>query len=167
MTTMTTSLVRTRYGDPQDVAAVTALHDRCTDEALYRRFHAPLPHLRTRLVRQLISPDGGWSLLAEQGDQVVGMACTGPLSSVDLEVGLLVEDASQGRGIGSRLLGEVAADATVRGYRALHCLTQPDNDAVLATIRRTGLRFTPVWGGGLLRIEMPLVPVGATLPRRA
>ena len=167
MTAMTTSLVSIRYGEPQDVAAVTALHARCSDEAIYRRFHAPLPRLHGRLARQLLNPDGGFSLLAEQAGRVVGMACAGQLSSVDLEVGLLVEDASRGRGIGSRLLREVAADAAARGCRTLHCLTQPDNDAVLATIRRTGLAHTPVWGDHLLRIEMPLGPVGQALPQPA
>jgi ribosomal protein S18 acetylase RimI-like enzyme len=167
MTTMTTSLVSIRYGAPQDVAAVTALHDRCSDRSLYRRYHAPLPRLPGRLARQLLCPDGGWSLLAERAGEVVAMACAGPLSSTDLEVGLLVQDACQGRGIGVRLLRELATSAAGRGYRALHCLTQPDNDAALATIRRTGLVHTPVRGNGLLRIEMPLQPEERVRPRPA
>ncbi|MGZ4488631.1 MAG: N-acetyltransferase family protein [Nocardioides sp.] len=163
---MTTSLVRTRYGTLGDVAAVTELHDRCSPESLYRRFHAPMSVLAPRLAHQLIAPVGGWSLLAEQGAGVVGMACAGPLSSFDLEVGLFVEDASQGLGVGARLLREVAADASGRGYRAVHCLTQPDNDAVLATIRKAGLPAEPTRAGGLLRVVMPLA-VDTSLPRPA
>ncbi len=161
---MTISLVRTRYGAEADVAPVTAMHARCSAHTLHRRFHAALPHVRDRLARQLLGPVNGWSLLAEHDEQVVGMACAGPLSSHDLEVGLLVQDSHQGRGIGTRLLREVAADANLRGYRVVHCLTQPDNDVVLEVIRRAGLTGFPTWCDGVLRVEMPLVPRPVAVP---
>jgi GNAT superfamily N-acetyltransferase len=161
---MTTSLVRTRYAGPHDVEAVVSLHDRCSQDALYRRFHAPMSRTSPRLALALIAPEGGWSLLAEQGGRAVAMACAGPLSSVDLEIGLLVEDAAQGRGIGARLLRETVTEAGTRGYRAVHCLTQPDNDAVPATIRKAGIAHRATRGAGLLRVVMPLVPGGDVLP---
>lgn len=161
---MTTSLVRTRYATPHDVDAVVSLHDRCSQDSLYRRFHAPMSQTLPRLALALIAPEGGWSLLAEQGGHVVAMACAGPLSSVDLEVGLLVEDASQGCGIGSRLLRELVTEAALRGYRAVHCLTQPDNDAVLATIRKAGIPHEPTRSEGLLRVVMPLPSGAEVLP---
>ena len=164
MTAMTTSLVRTRHGTPGDVAAVTALHERCSPASVTRRFHAPMTRLAPRLAHQLIAPEGGWSLLAEQAGTVVAMACAGPLSTTDLEVGLLVEDACQGLGIGARLLRELADEAAGRGYASLLCLTQPDNEAVPATIRKAGLTARPTLGDGLLRVVMPLAAPVASLP---
>ena len=51
-----------------------------------------------------------------------------------------------------------------RGYRSLLCLTQPDNDAVLATIRRVGLPHTVTHADGLMRIVMQLTSAEAALP---
>ena len=160
---MTTALVRTRYGAAADLPLVTALHDRCTPEALHRRFHAPLTRVPPEATLRLLAPEGGWSLLAELVGEVIGMACAGPLSTHELEVGILVEDASQGRGIGGRLLREVARDAAARGFRALVCVTQPDNQAVLATVERTGLAFTLVDSDGLVEIVMSLETEDRTL----
>lgn len=158
----TVPLLTIRPGTSEDVDAVTLLHGACSPASLYRRFHAPLPLTSGRFARALLTPEGGWSLLAalggnrDAGGRVVGMACAGPLSSLDLEIGLVVADAHQGRGIGARLVAEVAAEATVRGYRALHCLTQPDNEGVLGTLAKAGLRFEPARGDGLLRVRVPL-----------
>ena len=163
MTTVTTSPVILRHGAAADHARVAALHDRCSDESRYRRFHAPLPRTPLALVRQTLEPDNGWSVLAEVDGDVVGMASVGPLSTCDLEVGILVEDAHQGRGIGTALLLEVAVEAGTRGYRTLLCLTQPDNDAVLATVTRAGLPSRTSWYDGLMSVTIPL-STGLELP---
>lgn len=155
-----------RPGGLRDVELVEAMHRRCSDLSLYRRFHAPLPRVSARMVRQMLTPNEGWSLLAQQqgelgqrelgqGD-VVGFASVAPVSDSVVEVGLLVEDMHQGQGLGTRLLYGVAMDAASRGYRALTCLTQPDNDAVLSTVRRAGLMGRVAWHDGLLQISIPV-----------
>jgi L-amino acid N-acyltransferase YncA len=153
---MTTSLVCTRLATPGDVDAVVALHARCSEETLHRRFHVPVSHVGERLARQLVSPRHGWSVLAEQCGQVVGLACAGPLSPTLLEVGLLVEDRHQSTGIGSRMLRDLSRDAHARGYRSLLCLAEPDNESVLPTVRRAGLEGTPAVVDGLLEVVVPL-----------
>ncbi len=162
---MTTSLVRTRHGTLDDVEAVVALHTRCSPETLRRRFHVPLPAVSGRLARQLLAPPRGWSVLAEQCDELVGLGCAGPLSATRLEVGLLVEDACHGSGIGSRMLRELARDARVRGFRDLVCLAEPDNGSLLPTVRRAGLEGVPSWVDGLLEVVVPL-PAGRRGLRR-
>lgn len=156
MTLVTTSPVILRSGTAADHARVAELHHRCSDESRFRRFHAPLPRTPSALVRQTLEPDGGWSVVAERGDDIVGMASVGPLSTRDLEVGMLVEDAHQGQGIGTRLLTDVAVEAGTRGYRTLLCLTQPDNDAVLATVARAGLPARTTWHDGLMSVVIDL-----------
>lgn len=153
---MTTSLVRTRYATSEDVDAVVALHGRCSADTLQRRFHVPVDRVHEGLARQLIAPQHGWSMLAEQGDRVVGLACAGPLSSTAIEVGLLVEDRQQGTGIGSRMLRDLASDAVTRGYRSIVCLAEPDNESVLPTVRRAGLEGVPSIADGVLEVVVPL-----------
>jgi GNAT superfamily N-acetyltransferase len=153
---MTTSLVRTRPAGPDDVDAVHALHDRCSPDALHRRFHVPTSRVPRHLVERLVAPRRGWSVVAEQCDQVVGHGCAGELSPGVIEVGLLVEDAQQGRGIGVRMLRDLAAEGAARGYRHLVCLAQPDNEPALATVRRAGLAAHEQLCDGLLEIVVPL-----------
>ena len=153
---MTISLVRTRYGAEHDVAAVTAMHERCSATTRYLRFHAPTPRVRPSLARRLLRPPGGWSLLAELGGDVVAMACAGPLSPQDVEVGLLVEDAHQGRGLGARLLRETCADAALRGYLRVHLVCQAGNRAVLRLAHRVGLPFTVTAASGLVEVRIEL-----------
>ncbi|NUR06407.1 MAG: GNAT family N-acetyltransferase [Nocardioidaceae bacterium] len=153
---MTTSLVRTRLAVPDDVGTVHALVERCSPATLHARFHVPTDRLPARVVERLVLPRRGWSLVAEQCGTVVGHGCVGEVSRRSLEVGLLVEDAQHGRGIGSRLMRDLAAGAAARGYRSLVCVAQPDNEGVVPTINKAGLDALCTWVDGLLEIEVPL-----------
>lgn len=155
-----------RYGDASDLSRLDALHRRCTPQTLHRRFHTAVPVVPERLARQTLLPDGGWSVVAELGPHLVGIACTGPLSCTDLEVGVLVEDVHQGRGIGTQLLRHVAAEATARGYRSMLCLTDPDNRAAERALARSGLVATTAAYDGLLVVTVRLQPDDAAPPGR-
>ncbi len=157
----------TRPGTPGDVDEVVAMHARCTPASLESRFHAAIPRVSVRTARELLTPPSGWSLVAELDDRIVGLACAGPLSRGEAEVGLLIEDEHQGRGIGSRMLHEVAVEAIRRGYRRLVCWTQPDNDRVPATVAGAGLAARLTRQDGLLHVAMPLAGLAADLPRPA
>lgn len=159
--------LRTRYGALRDIPEVVAMHDRCSDVSLHQRFHVATPRVGPRIVRLLLMPTDGWSVVAEQGGRVVALACAGPLSSVDLEVGLLVEDAHQRRGVGARMMRELAEDASARGYQRVHCLTRPDNDRVAATVRNAGLIARLTWNAGLMDVEMPVRGLAVDLPQPA
>jgi GNAT superfamily N-acetyltransferase len=154
--TMTTSLVRTRQAAADDIAALRELYDRCSPETLERRFHAPLARVPERFLPRLIEPQPGWSLLALQGEEVIGHGCAGALSPATVEVGLVVDDAFQGTGVGTRLMRDLAGSAAKRGYRSLLCLVEPDNEAVLRTVERAGLQGVPGYVDGLLEIHVEL-----------
>ena len=164
---MTTTLVRTRLADVHDLEQIAAMHQRCSAETLHRRFHVPLPAVPQGLIRRMIVSSTGWSLVAEQCGEVIGLACAGPLSSTDLEVGLLVEDAHHGTGVGSRLLRDAADEAAARGYQRLVCLTQPDNDSFLRSVRRAGFEGVSTWSDGLLEVAIPLPALECELERPA
>ncbi|MGN6574991.1 MAG: GNAT family N-acetyltransferase [Nocardioides sp.] len=150
------ALITFRHGRSTDEAAVVRLHDRCSEESRYRRFHAPLPQVPHRLARVTLEPEGGWSVVAELGGDVVGVASAGPLSSADLEVGVLVQDGFQGLGIGTALLLAVADEARSAGYESLLCLTQPDNEAVLGSVARSGLAARATRYDGLMSVVIDL-----------
>jgi ribosomal protein S18 acetylase RimI-like enzyme len=153
---MTTALVRTRQATADDLADVVSLFGRCTPATLESRFHAPVQRVPERMVRALLAPPGGWSVLAHQGPEVVGHACAAPVGRRAVDIGLLVDDAFQGTGIGTRLVRDLAAAARERGYGLLTCTVAPDNDAVLSTVRRAGLDGVSRYEDGIVEIEVPL-----------
>lgn len=152
-----------RRGRAADAEAVVALHERCSAETIYRRYHAPMPRVNARFARSLLCPADGVSTVVTADGAVValGMLATGPSGP---EVGLMVEDRWQRRGLGSRLLLALAEEAADRGMETLTCLVQPDNDAVLHTIHRARLtvRVSRVDGSVVYRI-----PVGKLRDRPA
>jgi len=162
-----------RPGDLHDLELVAAMHGRCSDLSLYRRFHAPLPGVSTRMVRSMLAPTAGWSVLVQQQgdaakDDIVGFACAAPVSDSQVEVGLLVEDRQQRNGVGTRLLHTVAVEASARGYESIQCLAQPDNHAVLSTVRRAGLIGRVAWRDDLLQVSIPVRRLSdSDLPRTA
>jgi len=153
---MTTSLVRTREATVDDLGAVLDLYARCSPQTLERRFHLPVVQVPESLVERLLTPRDGWSVVAEQGGEVLGHAVAGPLSPGRVEIGLLVDDAFHGTGVGSHLMRDLALGAAERGYRAMVCLVEPDNESVLPTVRRAGLHGTTTEDDGLLQIEVLL-----------
>lgn len=164
---MTTSLVRTREATADDVGAVHALYENCSPHTLEARFHVPVARVGERLVRALVTPRDGWSVLVEQHGEVIGHGCAGPLSPTRVEIGLLVDDAFQGTGVGSRLVRELAASAAARGYLSMVCYVAPDNESVLPTVRRAGLHGIVADVDGLLEIDVPLAAHEAQLQHPA
>jgi GNAT superfamily N-acetyltransferase len=160
---MTTSLVRTRQAAADDIDALRELYDRCSPQTLERRFHAPLARVPERFLPRLIEPRPGWSLLAVQGEEVIGHGCAGELSSRTVEVGLVVDDAFQGTGVGTRLMRDLAGSAAERGYRTLLLVVEPDNEAVHRTVERAGLEGAPGYVDGLLEIRIDLTRQGVAL----
>lgn len=150
--------VALRYGEAADLGPLDALHRRCSAQTLHRRFHTAVPVVPERLLRHTLLPENGWSVVAELGPDLVGIACTAPLSCADLEVGVLVEDAHQGRGVGTRLLRHVAGEATARGYRSMLCLTDPGNRSADQALARSGLVTSATPRDGIVAVTVRLQP---------
>lgn len=160
MPLLSPSPITLRRGTPADLPQLAAMYARCSEESLARRFHSPVPAVPPGLLRSTLEPRCGWSLLAVLHEELVGISTVGALSALDLEVGTLVRDDHQGRGIGTRLLCEVAGEASARGYRTLVCLTQPDNVAVHRSVARSGLPARSTTCDGLETVTIGLVASG-------
>jgi RimJ/RimL family protein N-acetyltransferase len=147
-----------RTGDPSDQAAVLRMHDRCSAQSLSRRYHAPAPRLSPRVAQHLLAPPGGTSIVVQAGGELVGMSVLAPLPdrAGAAEVGLLVEDDWQRRGIGSRMLRECARIAAGEGFAQLVAHAQPDNRALVSTFARAGMLARMHREDGLLLVTTRL-----------
>jgi GNAT superfamily N-acetyltransferase len=156
--------VRPATGD--DLPAVQAMHERCSERTRQRRYltGGAMPPLAR--LRRLLEPRRGLTLLAvldSQGgtlERVVAMAHLVPEGAV-AELALLVEDAWQRRGLGAALLRRLVAHATRTGYAAVAAYSQADNAAMTRTMDRLGAPTRTDRDGDLLTVTMSLpLPAG-------
>lgn len=157
--------VRMRPGSADDVAAVIAMHERCSPETVRRRYHVPVPRISPRLARALLVPAHGISVVGTAGDQIVAVGVIAADSEC-LELGLMVEDRWQHHGVGTRLLRCLTDRAREQGASRVVCVIQPDNTAVLTTIRRAGFRPLVTAVDGALHASIAISPDGHSRRRR-
>ncbi|MGW0931668.1 GNAT family N-acetyltransferase [Streptomyces sp. NPDC002644] len=152
-----------RRADPRDLEAAKALHARCSDETLRRRYHGPVGDA-DRYLRHLLSPNFGRTLVVETGQgHVVGL---GHLlwDGDETEVALLVEDTWQRRGIGGELLYRLVRMAAEAGCEAVYAVTQASNTGMLAAMRGLDLPLEYQVEEGTLVITARVEPVRPVTP---
>jgi GNAT superfamily N-acetyltransferase len=133
-TTAAPAGITVRPAGPDDRAAALALHDRCSLDTLYQRYHGPVSDAG-RYLNHLLSPRHGHTLAAQTGSgRLVGL---GHLlwDGEETEVALLVEDEWQRRGIGGLLLRELIGLARESDREAVYAVTRPANTAMAAAMR--------------------------------
>ncbi|MFE6647020.1 GNAT family N-acetyltransferase [Nocardioides sp. NPDC057772] len=131
--------VATRPVRSEDLAAFERMWRRLSEETIYRRFHAPIKRLSLKLRRYLVDVDhvDHDALVAVAGGEVIAVAryhrCADDPAAA--EVAVLVEDAWQGRGLGVRMLRELASLASRRGIHVLTGDVQADNLPMLELVQ--------------------------------
>ena len=122
-----------------------------------------LPELGPRLVESLVEPD--WqergvllgALVDEDGERVVAVANYVRLRDPKLaEAAFAVADEHQGRGIGTRLLEQLAERAAEVGIERFVAYVLPDNRAMLGVFEAAGFELTRELEGGELEVQFPI-----------
>jgi ribosomal protein S18 acetylase RimI-like enzyme len=123
-----------------DVATVSAVFERLSNESRRARFNGPKPCLTAAELQQLAAVDSSHHALVAyvEGDpQPVAIARLARDDHDSAEIAFAVADAYQHRGIGSALAAELIADARAAGITEITALASSDNPATLALLRRT------------------------------
>jgi len=144
-----------------DIEAVSALHERCSVETLYNRYQVPLKMpMTTRMARRLVVPLSGVALLVQVGNDVVGH---GVLELIDeaWTFQLIVEDAWQSQGLGTRLMKFAAGRAKQEGAARLTFVTAGSNDKLLRAVGNAGFVARVERHDGNVHITVPLREVRA------
>jgi GNAT superfamily N-acetyltransferase len=124
---------------------------RCTGQTRYRRFHGPVKLFPEPYLTEALSGSPlHFALVAsaeEDGTVVSGTVVSGTVvalascRAVDegvAELGILVEDEWQRRGVGSDLLREIVAYAARTGLRALQAQVLAEQPWIVGLLRRHG-----------------------------
>lgn len=148
-----------------DRAALRAMFARCTDETRYRRFHGPVKMMPERYLADALSgtpfhyalvaypspvADSGTLGPGGRDGGVVALASCRMVDEGAAELGLLIEDAWQRQGLGTRLLRDLVVYAAGAGLRVLETQLLAEQVWIADLLRPYGnCRLRSAWGGVL------------------
>jgi ribosomal protein S18 acetylase RimI-like enzyme len=152
---------RLRHGD---TATVDALFSRLGAASRQRRFCAAKPRLSDGDLATLACVDETHHVLVAyvDGDPAPAGMARLVRDGATGEIAFEVADALQGRGIGSLLARELAADARAAGLTRLVATVCGDNQPVVSLLRRLARSLDVRWQGGEREFVVSLVEPSPT-----
>ena len=150
-----------------DRPALERMLARCTGQTRYRRFHGPVKVFPERYLTEALSGSPlHFALVASAVDDaavddgaddspVVALASCRAVDEGVAELGILVEDEWQHRGVGGHLLAEIVAYAHRTGLRALQAQVLADQPWIVGMLRRHGT-CTVAGAGQALHVTLSL-----------
>lgn len=162
------SVVRIRPVRPDDEQELKELNHRVSDRTIYLRFFALNRYGADDHAHHLATPGSDHAgLVAELGGRLVGVASYELLRRGEAEMAFLLDDAVQGRGIGTLLLEQLAAVAREHGIERLHADTLAENAAMLRVFSDSGFEQTRTLDSGLVELTLETSYSARTLDRMA
>ncbi len=150
---------------PSDATAIQALHGRLSQQTIYFRFFGPLVSLSTELLERFVNVDyvDRSALVAVLGEDIVAVGRYERLpsrsgSGDEAEVAFLVDDAQQGRGLGTVLLEQLAVYAAGAGITRFVADTLPENARMLRVFHEAGFDDQRTFADGVVRVAFPITP---------
>ncbi|MGX4655891.1 bifunctional acetate--CoA ligase family protein/GNAT family N-acetyltransferase [Micromonospora sp. SCSIO 07396] len=152
---------------PQDAPEIVAMHGRFSERTRYLRYFSPYPRIPERDLHRFVTVDhrDREALVVLAGDRIVAVGRyerLGP-AAPEAEVAFVVEDAYQGRGIGSVLLEHLADAARRAGIGHFVAEVLPTNGAMLRVFADFGYQVQRQFADGVVHLTFPIAPTEATL----
>ena len=158
------STLRLRQPGEDDVEALTSFFADLSTRSVFLRFHG-LGVARDRYARTLANPD--WTnrgvligAMGEPGDERI--VAVGNYARFDelprAEAAFAVADNSQWKGIGTRLVEQLARRAAAHGVEEFVAEVLPENRAMLGVFEKIGFRATRTLEGGVIEVRFPIDP---------
>ncbi|SDC46212.1 bifunctional acetate--CoA ligase family protein/GNAT family N-acetyltransferase [Actinokineospora iranica] len=151
---------------PSDGESLRAFHGRLSSRTRYLRYFGPYPRIPDRDLRRFSTVDhhSRVAFVALLGDDIVAVGRYERLAESDsAEVAFVVEDAHQGRGLGSILLEHLAAAARERGLRRFEAEVLADNAQMVRVFRDAGYQVSRAFDEGVLHLEFAIDPTEASM----
>jgi acetyl coenzyme A synthetase (ADP forming)-like protein len=153
------STLRLRAPGRGDADALEAFFAGLSERSFYLRFHG-FRHIDHALVEHFVEPD--WRdrgvLVGVAGEErIVAVAEFMRLrDETSAEVAFAVADELQGRGLGTRLLEQLASRAAAAGIERFVADVLPENAAMLAVFRDAGFEVARELDGGEFEVRFPI-----------
>lgn len=148
------SLAHLRRARSEDRQALEQFVNGLSEESLaFRFFESPVD--RSVMLRQLMPARNNYVLLAFTGDAVIGHAAYYRSGKAAAEIGLIVGDAFQGRGLGTVMIERIARSANLGGISVFDTIISPDNTRMIKMVRDMGFPISVMSEPGMIRIRFP------------
>jgi acyl-CoA synthetase (NDP forming)/GNAT superfamily N-acetyltransferase len=145
-----------------DAAAIVALHSRLSERTRYLRYFSPYPRIPERDLERFVTVDHDEreAFVVVAGEKIMAVGRYERLApdSPDAEVAFVVEDAHQGRGIGSVLLEHLAAAARDAGISRFVAEVLPVNGGMLRVFSDFGYHVQRRYDDGVVHLAFPIAP---------
>ena len=148
----------------EDAKGLAALYDRLSPESAYQRFFTVMQRLPADWARTLAAVDH------ERQDAIVAVDVDGGLVGVarygcdagsdEAEIALVVEDAWQGRGLGTTLLEALLAQAGSRGLTRFRAYVLAGNRRMLRLVEELGMVTERALDQGVVSLRFTRRPDG-------
>ncbi|MFF3865164.1 GNAT family N-acetyltransferase [Micromonospora sp. NPDC001898] len=152
---------------PDDAPGIVAMHSRFSERTRYLRYFSPYPRIPERDLRRFVVVDhrDREAFVVLAADRIVAVGRyerLGP-QAPEAEVAFVVEDAYQGRGIGSVLLEHLADAARRAGIVRFVAEVLPANGAMLRVFADFGYQVQRQYADGVVHLSFPIAPTEQTL----
>jgi RimJ/RimL family protein N-acetyltransferase len=135
------------------------MHARSSERSRYQRYFA-MTEWRDVQLRRLSGGHRGATLVAMSFEgEIIALGNVFPDSPGDgtaAEVALIVEDAHQGRGLGTVMLRRMIQMAERLGFTSVVAVVLADNAGMLHLLETTGLAWTTTISAGVATMRAPL-----------
>ncbi|SFQ32920.1 Acyl-CoA synthetase (NDP forming) [Amycolatopsis arida] len=151
---------------PSDADGLVALHARLSERTRYLRYFGAYPRIPARDLERfsVVDHHGRVAFVALLGDDIVAVGRYERLGDRDsAEVAFVVDDAHQGRGLGSILLEHLAAAASERGLRRFVAEVLAENTQMVRVFRDAGYQVTRSFEEGVVHLEFDIDPTEESL----
>ncbi|MGY1606267.1 bifunctional acetate--CoA ligase family protein/GNAT family N-acetyltransferase [Geodermatophilus sp. SYSU D00700] len=151
---------------PEDADGLVGLMDRSSDQTRYYRFFGPMKRLSDRDLHHFTHVDhrDRVAFVVLLGDQLIAVGRYDRLPGTDdAEIAFLVEDAHQGRGLGSVLLEHLAAAARERGITRFVAEVLTQNARMVRVFLDAGYQAKRTYDEGVVHLTFPIAPTETSL----
>jgi len=144
---------------PEDADGINGLMERSSDQTRYYRFFGPMKKLSEKDLYRFTHVDhvDRVAFVVLLGDQIIAVGRFDRYPGTDdAEVAFLVEDAHQGRGLGSVLLEHLAAAARERGITRFVAEVLSQNSRMVRVFQDAGYASERSYEDGVVHLTFPI-----------
>jgi hypothetical protein len=140
-----------------DRARIEDMWERCSPNTRYSPLHSPCPRLPASYLGAVIA-DPSASRVCVDGGRVVGLASLIAGSEGVADLGVIVENAWQGHGIGTLLVGSLVAGTSERGITVITATVLASQARLAQAMRRLPGDYAIASAGPTLTVTIRLRP---------
>ena len=151
---------------PTDADRLVGLHGRLSERSRYFRYFGAYPRIPQKDLDRfsIVDHHDRVAFAAFLGDEIVAVGRYERLDEgPSAEVAFVVDDAHQGRGLGSILLEHLAAAASESGLRRFVAEVLAENAAMVRVFRDAGYQVSREIEEGVLHLEFDIDPTEESL----